>query len=250
MDMNRSWNVITAIPTLASLVIVLFAYLFPLNGIEKLVVYIFDVIVVILLVRDFYSRFKESQNKLKFILAHWYEFPAMIPLALLGSLPYDLSIIAFFRTVRLYNIVSQIGVSEIVLLGAFAAVTVIVGAFGIYITEATHTNANIKTPGDALWWSVETITTVAYGEFYPVTITGKIIATGVMFAAIGILWTLIPLLSSRFIAARLKQHQSGLLDETKEVIKNRIDEIEKLNEEDLERLISMLRTLNGRTVGK
>ena len=207
-------------------------------------------IVVSLLVHDFYSRFKESQNKLKFILAHWYEFPAMIPVALYGSLPYNLSIIAFFRTVRLYNIVSQIGVSEIVLLGAFAAVTVIVGAFGIYIAEATHTDANIKTPGDALWWSVETITTVAYGEFYPVTFTGKIIATGVMFAAIGILWTLIPLLSSRFIAARLKQARSGLLDETKEVIKNRIDEIEKLNEEDFERLISMLRTLNGRTLGK
>lgn len=71
-----------------------------------------------------------------------------------------------------------------------------------------------------------------------------------MFAAIGILWTLIPLLSSRFIAARLKQARSGLLDDTKEVIKNRIDEIEKLNEEDLERLISMLRSLNGRTMGK
>jgi voltage-gated potassium channel Kch len=98
----------------------------------------------------------------------------------------------------------------------------------------------IKTPGDALWWSVETITTVAYGEFYPVTFTGKIIATGVMFAAIGILWTLIPLLSSRFIATRLKKARSGLLDETKEVIKNRIDEIEKLNGEDLERLISIL----------
>ena len=58
MDMKKPWNAITAIPTLASLMLVLLDYLFSLNETEKLLIYIFDLFVVMLLVRDFYSRSK------------------------------------------------------------------------------------------------------------------------------------------------------------------------------------------------
>ena len=51
MDMNKSWNAITAIPTLASLLLVLLDYLFPLDETIKLLIYIFDLFVVILLAR-------------------------------------------------------------------------------------------------------------------------------------------------------------------------------------------------------
>ena len=86
--------------------------------------------------------------------------------------------------------------------------------------------------------------TVAYGEYYPVTFLGKIVATLIAFVGIGMLWAVIPILSSKF-SGKIKQTKSGLLDDTKQLIKDRIDDIEKLNEEDLERLISMIRSLNG-----
>jgi voltage-gated potassium channel len=245
--MNKPWNGITAILGLASLVLVLFVYLFPLNGTEKLLIYIFDLIVVTLLARDFYSRIKESDHKLRFILIHWYEFAAMIPLVLLSAFPYDIKWIAFFRTARLYNLVSRLGNSEIILLGLFAVITIIVGAFAEYLAEAGNSEASITTPGQALWWAVETITTVAYGEYYPVTFVGKIVATLVAFVGIGMLWAVIPIVTSKFTAAKLKQtKKSDLLDDTKELIKDRIDDIEKLNQEDLERLIGMIRSLNGK----
>jgi voltage-gated potassium channel len=245
--MNKSWNAITAISTIASLLLVLLVYLFPLNGTEKLLISIFDLFVVILLARDFYSRIKESDHKLRYILIHWYEFLAMIPLVLLSAFPYDIRWIAFFRTVRLYNLVSRIGNSEIVLLGLFVAVSIIVGAFAEYLAEASNSDATITTPSQALWWAVETITTVAYGEYYPVTVGGKIVATLVAFVGIGMLWAVIPIMSSKLTAARLKKtKKSDLLEDTKQLIKDRIDDVEKLNEEDLERLIGMIRSLNGR----
>jgi len=251
IDMNKAWNVITAIPTLTSLLLVLLDYLFSLNGTEKLLLYIFDLFVVILLARDFYFRIKESDRKLRFILVHWYEFPAMMPLVLLSVVPYNIQWIAFFRTARLYSLVSQIGHSEIVMLGLFSAVTIIVGAFAEYLAEAGNSDASITTPGQALWWAVETITTVAYGEYYPVTFWGKIVASLVAFVGIGMLWAFIPIMSSKFTAAKLKQtKKSDLLDDTKELIKNRIDDVEKLNEEDLERLIGMIRSLNGRAAAQ
>ena len=198
--MNNHWNTITAIATLASLLLILFDYLFPLNGTEKLLVYIFDFLVVVLLPRDFYFRIRGSDKKLRFILIHWYEFPAMIPLFLLAAFPYDIRWVAFFRTARLYTLVSRLGNSEVVLLGLFATVTIIVGAFAEYLAEASNSNATITTPSQALWWAVETITTVAYGEYYPVTFGGKIVATLVAFAGIGMLWAVIPILTSKFTA--------------------------------------------------
>jgi len=64
------------------------------------------------------------------------------------------------------------------------------------------------------------------------------------------LWAVIPILSSKFTAAKLKQtKKSDLLEDTKQLIKDRIDDVEKLNE-DLERLISMIRSLNRRAAAK
>jgi hypothetical protein len=128
--MSKPWNAITMIPTLASLLLVLFEYLYPLNGTEKLLIYFFDLfVVVILLARDFYFRMR-IRLEVKIYFIHWYEFPAMLPLFLLSAFPNNIQWIAFFRTARLYNLVSRLKNSESVLLGLFAAVIIIiVGAF-------------------------------------------------------------------------------------------------------------------------
>lgn len=87
---------------------------------------------------------------------------------------------------------------------------------------------------------------MAYGEFYPTTALGRVISSLLMFAAIGIVWTLGALIASNMIAKRIKEAPVGFIDETKTVIKNRIDEIEKLSIEELEVLITMIRSLRNR----
>ena len=73
--------------------------------------------------------------------------------------------------------------SEVLLLCSLAAVTVVFGTIGIYIAESPNPDASIHNLYDAFWWSVETITTVAYGEYYPVTALGRLISGVLMFAA-------------------------------------------------------------------
>src|SRR3712207_7326739 len=46
--------------------------------------------------------------------------------------------------------------------------------------------SNIKTAADAIWWSVVTLTTVGYGDRYPVTTEGRFLATLLMTAGIGL----------------------------------------------------------------
>jgi voltage-gated potassium channel len=61
-----------------------------------------------------------------------------------------------------------------------ATLLVLNGAVIVYLFERHAPNSNIHTVGEALWWSAVTVTTVGYGDFYPVTIGGRITACFIM----------------------------------------------------------------------
>ena len=62
--------------------------------------------------------------------------------------------------------------------------------------ESTNPDSNIRTGGDALWWAFVTITTVGYGDKYPITFIGRATAVLVMFAGVGIIGSLASILAS------------------------------------------------------
>ncbi len=59
--------------------------------------------------------------------------------------------------------------------------------------------SNIRTAEDALWWSFETLTALGYGDMYPVTTEGRIVAAILMIAGVGLFGTLAGFLASWFI---------------------------------------------------
>jgi voltage-gated potassium channel len=71
----------------------------------------------------------------------------------------------------------------------------------MYLVEYKVQGANITKLGEAIWWAVETVTTVGYGDYYSVTFAGRLIAVVVMFAGIGVVVALLGMLSTKKIAA-------------------------------------------------
>jgi voltage-gated potassium channel len=65
--------------------------------------------------------------------------------------------------------------------------------------ESKSPDANIKSGGDALWYSIVTITTVGYGDFYPVTAAGRVTAMFIMFMGVGIIGALASILASLLV---------------------------------------------------
>ena len=73
--------------------------------------------------------------------------------------------------------------------------------------ESKSPDANITTGGDALWWGLVTITTVGYGDYYPVTALGGVTGVFVMFAGVGIIGSLASILASVLVPPPKEQGQ-------------------------------------------
>ena len=58
------------------------------------------------------------------------------------------------------------------------------GTLIVFFSERRAPGANITTIGDAVWWGIVTVTTVGYGDVYPVTLLGRFAATGIMLVGL------------------------------------------------------------------
>ena len=95
---------------------------------------------------------------------------------------------------------------------------------------------NVRTFGDAVWWALTTITTVGYGDHYPVTLTGRFVAGGLMVAGIALLGVVTASIASWLIerVAEVEEESSAA---TRHDVMVLADEVARLREE-----ISRLRT--------
>jgi voltage-gated potassium channel len=114
---------------------------------------------------------------------------------------------------------------------------------GIYLIESPNEDAQITNLIDAFWWVSATVTTVGYGDVVPVTELGRLMGIGLMFVGIAIVGTFISAFGAMLIGSRLKKHET-VEDSTKSMIIKKINEIENLEKNEVELLISMVKDLH------
>jgi voltage-gated potassium channel len=113
---------------------------------------------------------------------------------------HELLIVAlpFFRPLRLLRLVTLLSVLHrtlgdtlrgrvVTYVAGSAAMLVFVGALAVLDVEQAAPDAKIVTFGDAVWWAMTTITTVGYGDMYPVTPIGRMVAAALMMSGIAVL---------------------------------------------------------------
>jgi voltage-gated potassium channel len=109
------------------------------------------------------------------------------------------------RIVRLVAIGSRVTTKKLQPVGVAirvfvtAGFIVFLGAVGVLDVERHATGASIHTFGDAIWWACTTVTTVGYGDKFPVTAEGRVIAVLLMLTGIAILGVGTALIASWFV---------------------------------------------------
>lgn len=128
------------------------------------------------------------------------------------------------------------GVATVVL-----GVVTFLGAWAVVVAEHGTPRANLKTYPQALWWAVETATTVGYGDFFPVTFGGRVIAVVVMVVGITTYGLVTAALATWFVSREqrrrhhLPRHARELSEETVHALHERFDRLERMMAGDGER---------------
>lgn len=147
-------------------------------------------------------------------------FVRNIPLLLMVLLP-------FFRPLYLLRLITVLQVLRAATGAAFrgrvaiyvsvsALIIVLIGALGVLDAEQNAPGALITSFPDAVWWAIVTITTVGYGDLYPVTGLGRMIATGMMVAGIALVGSVTATFASWFVEQAGKKPASASVGDARE----------------------------------
>ena len=185
----QQWERRTATPLLFLAVVFLFLLTAPvvdrhLPRVARDGLRVADVLIWSAFTVDYVVRLRLAVQRKRFVLNHLPDL-AMIALPALRPL-------RILRLVSLTHSMARRSAETVLVdtsraVAASAVLVVYLGAVGVLDSERDAHGANITSFGDALWWASTTITTVGYGDRYPVTTQGRVIAVGLMIVGIGLL---------------------------------------------------------------
>jgi voltage-gated potassium channel len=207
---SNSYNIFILVLTVLSLAIMV-VMLLPLAQQTLDLLRVYDNLVCVIFLIDFAYTLFTSPKKSDYFIGErgWLDLLGSIPsfgFFQLGALLRLARLSRLARIARLMRGENKKQLVEDVLQnrGQYAAfITILLTIIVLTISsvlvlefESVSPDANIKSGGDALWYSIVTITTVGYGDFFPVTTFGRVAGMFIMFAGVGIIGALASILSS------------------------------------------------------
>ncbi len=178
---------------------------------------VLEAVLVVAFTVEYVLRFVVADHKLRFVFSFFglIDLAAILPFYLATGL--DLRSLRAVRLLRLFRALKLLRYSkaiqrfrqafltareEIILFFFAAMILLYLAAVGIYYFERAAQPDKFASIFDGLWWAVATLTTVGYGDVYPVTVGGKVFTFVILVIGLGIVAVPTGLFASALSRAR------------------------------------------------
>ena len=163
---------------------------------------VFEIISVIIFTIEYLLRIFVASKKIRFVFSFYGIIDLMAILPFYLTFGIDLRSIRIFRLFRLFRVFKILRYSkaiqrfikafisikeELVLFIILSTFLLFFSAVGIYYFENPVQPDVFRSIFDSLWWAVATLTTVGYGDIYPITLGGKVFTSIMLFIGLGVI---------------------------------------------------------------
>ncbi len=207
----------------------------PLRGNSYVGIAYFDLVTSALLLLGYWIQQRRIKSKTGYLKRNWNGIIAIIPIYFIGIVILGINessiiirVLALIKVLTLIMAARQVGravdqfvsKSKLVYGFAFFVVVLLVCSVGFFLLE-NGINPEVTTYEDSLWYVIQTITTVGYGDVVPITQWGRLIGVIAMVSAIGI--------SSLLTAATTSSLMDKLREDREKLAKSSVDFTKKLD---------------------
>lgn len=194
-----------------------------------------DFVICIGFAIDFFVSLWTAPDRLRYLVTWgWLDLLSAIPMLdpmRWGRLARIVRITRLLRSIRAARVLSTAILRKrrqsTLLIASLLAIVLITGSSTAILHFESAQESNIRTAGNALWWAFATITTVGYGEYYPITAEGRIVAAILMTAGVGLFGAFSAALAAWFLVPENEATDAELVKMREEIQRLR-EAVEKL----------------------
>ena len=227
-------NIIVFFLSLYVIVALLVDTFFPISKEVSSLLRDIDYVICVIFFVDFLHRLLTAKDKKEYLRWGWIDLISSIPMNffLAGRLFRVFQLVRVLRAMRSIDYLSHYFLknrvrSAFTSAAIVAFLTLVFCAIGILKMEKDAPGSNIKTAEDALWWAYVTITTVGYGDKFPVTSEGRIIAAVLMTVGVGLFGTFTAYVASWFVARKVEEDEEKMETKIEKELEHKTSKEEK-----------------------
>ena len=239
----NAFELVMMVLSIISVVIIVLHQFGPFKETERDLLLKLDTGICLVLLSYFFYGLFSAHNKKQFLATHWIDFIASIPA--IDIFRYG-RIFQVLRVLRMLRVANQVirhllkNTGSTMLASMLLILLVVLGgsAIAILMTEAGSPGSNIETAEDAIWWALVTISTVGYGDYYPITTAGRVISAIVILSGVSIFAGISGLVASSLLTPKAEEadrqqqaNDNQQRQEVKEHLNNLQQEVSQLRAE-------------------
>lgn len=179
-----------------------------------------DNFVCLLFLADFAYNLAKAPNRMRYMLTWgWVDLLSSIPTVdalRVGRAARVVRVLRVLRALKSVRAVAQFvvarrGESAPLAVALLALLMIVFSSIAVLHFEVPA-GGNITSAEDAMWWAITTMTTVGYGDRYPITSEGRMVAVFLMCVGVGVVGTISGLLAAWFLAPTAKDADTDLAE--------------------------------------